>query len=398
MCRQKFRNEVPEAGKPALSCRLNRALSHWLFGHELLLRWNIKSRERQQIICQDGRAPVKNGRQPSYTNSLRRSTIRDQICICLRWTTTPGGPCSSCSAPRDVRAHMSMSGSRGNTGIPARSQPPKRCRRRQDIVLSASASIHQTSLRRAAEPKPIFCHEPVCETALARAFNTRRRAPSSYLLLCYFHVHRTPQDGTRCRPATYDAWSPRACAPLRRPRVCGRASPRSAPMLWRGTVAWNVPAWCSPLRRVRCAPRHPHLEMWPSISMESPVLDASRRQAKMRTHGLRFDEPARVVDCRFHRQCGDRTAPGNRTEAPTQFLPILWPTLHFPSRLVRLLHDFNVNFSDLPEYPDKQTFSVYVGRSQGCQSPEVGAYFVCVMPWITNYWTRGSLIRNDAPP
>ena len=49
------------------------------------------------------------------------------------------------------------------------------------------------------------------------------------------------------------------------------------------------------------------------------------------------------------------------------------------------LHDFNVNFSDLPEYPDKQTFSVYVGRSQGCQNPEVGAYFVCVMPWINNY-------------
>jgi hypothetical protein len=62
------------------------------------------------------------------------------------------------------------------------------------------------------------------------------------------------------------------------------------------------------------------------------------------------------------------------------------------------LHDFNVNFSDLPESPDKQTFSVYVGRSQGGQSPEVGAYFVRVMPWITNYWTRGSLIRNDAPP
>ena len=25
-------------------------------------------------------------------------------------------------------------------------------------------------------------------------------------------------------------------------------------------------------------------------------------------------------------------------------------------------------------------------------------YFVCVVPWITNYETRGSLIRNDAPP
>jgi hypothetical protein len=104
------------------------------------------------------------------------------------------GPCSSSrSAPRAVRAHMLMSGSRGNTGIPARSQPPKRSRRRQDIVLPASALIHQTSLRLAAEPKPIFCRQPVCETALARALNTRRRAPSSCLLLCYLRVRRTPQ-------------------------------------------------------------------------------------------------------------------------------------------------------------------------------------------------------------
>ena len=32
-------------------------------------------------------------------------------------------------------------------------------------------------------------------------------------------------------------------------------------------------------------------------------------------------------------------------------------------------------------------------------SPEVGAYIVCVMPWITNnYRIRGSLSRKDAPP
>jgi hypothetical protein len=137
---------------------------------------------------------------------LQRSTTRAQICICLRWTTTPGGPSSSsCSAPRAVRAHMSMSGSRGNTGIPARSQPRKRCRRRQDIVLSASASIHPTSLRHAAEPKPIFCRQPVSKTALARAFNTRRRAPSFCLPRCYSHSHRLQQNRTRCHPATSDA-------------------------------------------------------------------------------------------------------------------------------------------------------------------------------------------------
>jgi hypothetical protein len=129
---------------------------------------------------------VKNGRQSSYTNSRRRSTTRGRAS--LRWTTTPGGPCSSsCSAPRAVRAHMSMSGSRGNTGIPARSQPPKRCRRWQDIVLSASASIHQTSLRHAVEPRPIFCRQLVSETALAelstRGGERRRFACSGAMLI-----------------------------------------------------------------------------------------------------------------------------------------------------------------------------------------------------------------------
>ena len=96
--------------------------------------------------------------------------------------TTPGGPCSSsCSAPHAVRAHMSASGSRGNTGIPARSQSPRRCRRRQDIVLSASASIHQMSLRRVAEAQPILCRSTAGETALARASTSggeRRRLAS----------------------------------------------------------------------------------------------------------------------------------------------------------------------------------------------------------------------------
>ena len=204
MCRQTLRNEVPAAGKPALSCRSNRALIHLLIGHKLLPGWT--NQEHGTMTTHLAAHPSKNGRQRAYAILRRRSTTRDRICIRLRWKTTPGGPCSSsCSAPRAVRAHMSMSGSRGNTGIPARSQPPKRCRRRQDIVLSASASIHQTSLRHAAEPKPIFCRQPRCETALARALNTRRRAPSSCLLRCYSHPHRRQKTGTRCRPATSDA-------------------------------------------------------------------------------------------------------------------------------------------------------------------------------------------------
>jgi hypothetical protein len=85
-------------------------------------------------------ASVKSKRRSSYTISRRRPTTRDRIC--LRWRTTLGGPCNSpCSAPRAVRAHISMSGSRGNTTNPTRSQPPERRRHRQDIVLSASASI-----------------------------------------------------------------------------------------------------------------------------------------------------------------------------------------------------------------------------------------------------------------
>ena len=41
-------------------------------------------------------------------------------------------------------------------------------------------------------------------------------------------------------------------------------------------------------------------------------LNAPRRQAKMRANGLRFDEPARIVDRRFPRQCRDRIATQNR--------------------------------------------------------------------------------------
>jgi hypothetical protein len=104
---------------------------------------------------------------------------------------TPGGPCnSSCSAPRAVRAHMSASGSRGNTGIPAGSQPPKRSRRWQDIVLSASASIHQMSLRRVAEAQPFFCRPTAGKTALARVSTSggehRRLAFNSAILALIF--------------------------------------------------------------------------------------------------------------------------------------------------------------------------------------------------------------------
>jgi hypothetical protein len=54
---------------------------------------------------------------------------------------------------------MSASGSRGHTADQARSQPSKEPRRRQDIVLSASASIHLALSRHVAEPALSFCRQ-----------------------------------------------------------------------------------------------------------------------------------------------------------------------------------------------------------------------------------------------
>jgi len=193
MCRQKLRDEVPEAGKPALSCLLNRALIHLLLGHKLLPRWNNQKHGMTPNQLQRRRAPVKSGRQRSYTNSRPRSTTQDRIC--LRWKTTPGGPCSSsCSAPRPVRAHMS---------------------RALSTSKEVSAPARYRALRIRFDPPAVspprggtqthFLPSTRQRDGARQSLNKRRRAPSFYLLRCYSHSHRLQQNETRCRPATSDA-------------------------------------------------------------------------------------------------------------------------------------------------------------------------------------------------
>ena len=125
----------------------------------------------------------------------------------------PGGPCSlACSFPRARRAHIFASGSRGHTSTVARCSSRKRRRRRQDIVLSASASIHQVLFRSKAElvsasRRQSIVAEPFLGASRHRplSITARRRAPVGRLSWPALAPARPPKSGTRCRPPTSDA-------------------------------------------------------------------------------------------------------------------------------------------------------------------------------------------------
>ena len=111
--------------------------------------------------------------------------------------------------PLAVRAHMSASGSRGHTSNRARSPPPRRCRRRQNIVLSASASIRQRPSAAKAKRVSVIVCQPVTiapkhcsEDALAMPRQERsvcRHAARRWPLRCW------RRSGTRCHRATSGA-------------------------------------------------------------------------------------------------------------------------------------------------------------------------------------------------
>ena len=91
MCRHSIRTDGLAARQLALSCRSNRALHHLLLRHERL---------------------------PGLILHQLTITVDDARSASLARGDEPGGPCSSsCSIPRAVRAHMSMSGSRGNAAL-----------------------------------------------------------------------------------------------------------------------------------------------------------------------------------------------------------------------------------------------------------------------------------------
>ena len=125
------RNRAPLRTRRRLACFLAYLLS-WLAGHGGL-PWLI----------------VRRGATKRQASPMAER--------CTWWSMQ-----SSVLIPLASRGHMSASGSRGHTSIRARSRPPRRRRRRQDIVLSASASIHQATLRQLAELDPLCpsagCH------------------------------------------------------------------------------------------------------------------------------------------------------------------------------------------------------------------------------------------------
>src|SRR5450631_421514 len=92
MCRQKLRNEVPAAGKPALSChpssRRNRPLScttfrectvapYWIS----LLQWSFSGGSKTKPDTSGGRFTLRHGSAAVIAASLLRatSTYRDDV-------------------------------------------------------------------------------------------------------------------------------------------------------------------------------------------------------------------------------------------------------------------------------------------------------------------------------
>ena len=141
---------------------------------------------------------------------IRQNSTRFRRC---RRRVAPGGPCShSCSIPLALRAHMSASRSRGHTSNRARSRPACRRRRRQDIVLSASASIH----KQPSASRRNSCR-PVCRLGRSRGPHPLHAARAACAL-----APRSPRSGTPIRRAASDAWSPRACARPPPGRAYGR--------------------------------------------------------------------------------------------------------------------------------------------------------------------------------
>jgi hypothetical protein len=84
-------------------------------------------------------------------------------------SSEPDGPCSRlCSIPPALRSHMSAWESWGRISGCVRCQRPERPCRRQDAVLSASASIHQVIPRHRAELASLHGHQPVVRTLIDR--------------------------------------------------------------------------------------------------------------------------------------------------------------------------------------------------------------------------------------
>jgi hypothetical protein len=144
---------------------------------------------------------VRNGRQPSYTNSRRRPSTRDRIC--LRWTTTPGGPCSSsCSArvpcgrtcrcrdrgaipafPRALNLQRGVgAGKISRSPHPLRSTSRLSAARRNPDLFSA---VNPSARRRSPEPQHAAANAVVLlapvQSLLPSAAAKRNSLPSSHL-------------------------------------------------------------------------------------------------------------------------------------------------------------------------------------------------------------------------
>jgi hypothetical protein len=144
---------------------------------------------------------VRNGRQPSYTNSRRRPSTRDRIC--LRWTTTPGGPCSSsCSArvpcgrtcrcrdrgatpafPRALNLQRGVgAGKISRSPHPLRSTRHLSAARRNPDLFSA---VNPSARRRSPEPQHAAANAVVLlapvQSLLPSAAAKRNSLPSSHL-------------------------------------------------------------------------------------------------------------------------------------------------------------------------------------------------------------------------
>lgn len=183
MCRQDLTSIARRERQFALSCPPNRASSCSLLPHVCLRLWVVS---------------VSFPRCDSLRQYAMRSAWGSMQSFVL------GPACRT-------GAHFCV-GSRGHTSIHARCRPPRRRRRRQDIVLSASASIHQVLSRRMAELVSAPRRQFIVMSSFLRvsidsggALTTRSPASSSLLFSASPRTPPTPKSGMCCRRSTSDA-------------------------------------------------------------------------------------------------------------------------------------------------------------------------------------------------